>query len=220
MRGRNQTMPSIRDMCVSATVKLMPAITAVSGLAVAMAYNPRVARAATADATSSDYAKAFMEDKGMAEGGNGASGKADAALGGMGMQTYGGGDVLPGFENIPQAISNYLLAVIPVLFVIKFAGRAMLSLTHSGDGTLDIPDFFKAADERAQGPSGGAKDGTSWYIMMGKDFLKYFGVAVGVWAIFNAILMALNFIFSLNSAPTATSDGFLDQFGAAGGSSS
>lgn len=203
--------PSIRNMCVSATMRLMPAISAVAGMSAAIACGPSTAWAE--DGVGSDYAQKFMQEKGM-------KGDADSAISGMGMKTYQGGDVLPGFENIPQAISNYLLAVIPVLFVVKFAGRAMLSLTHSGNGTMDIPDFFKAADERSKGPAGGAKDGTSWYVMMGKDFLKYFGVAVGVWAIFNGILMTLNFLFSMNGAPSATSEGFLGQFGAAAGGAS
>ena len=49
------------------------------------------------------------------------------------FDTYHGGEVLPGFDQIGSYMSGLMLGFIPVLFVIKFAGRAMLSITHSGD---------------------------------------------------------------------------------------
>lgn len=163
--------------------------------------------ALAADATDSGYAQEFMST-------NDIHGDGKEGLTNMGFETYQEGqEVLPGFHNITDMVSAALLAFIPVLFVIKFAGRAMLNLTHSGSGNLDIPTFFMAAEERAQGPSGGAKEGTSWYLMMGKDFLRYFGVAVAVWVIFNAIIMGVNFVFDMTNAQSVDGDSFINQFG-------
>lgn len=131
------------------------------------------------------------------------------------FDTYHGGEVLPGFDQIGSYMSGLMLGFIPVLFVIKFAGRAMLSITHSGDarGNMDIPNFFKSSEERNADPSrGGAKVGSSWYVSMGKDFLRYFGVAVAVWLIFAGIIAVVNLVLNLNGAPSADSEGFMDQF--------
>ena len=131
------------------------------------------------------------------------------------FQTYESGEVLPGFDQIGSVMTGLMIGFVPVLFVIKFAGRAMLSITHSGDdkGNIDIPNFFKTAEERSADPGrGGAKEGTSWYISMGKDFLRYFGVAVAIWLVFAAIIGAINLVMGLNGAPTADSSGFMDQF--------
>lgn len=182
----------------------------VSVLSIAWLCAPRTALAA--DPTNGkEYSEEFMSTYGMGDGAE----EGKKGLKSMDFDVYGeeGTEVLPNFHRITDTVSGAMLAFIPVLFVIKFAGRAMLNLTHSGSGKLDIPTFFMAAEERAQGPSGGAKEGTSWYLMMAKDFLRYFGVAVAVWAIFNAIIMGVNFAFDLTGAESTEGQSFVSQFG-------
>lgn len=166
-------------------------------------------RVALAEIDPGSYTDGFMSEHGIGQQ------SSDELLSDNGFKTYQGGEVLPGFGNIGATMTALMLGFVPVLFIIKFAGRAMLNITGSGDskGNLDIPNFFKTADERSANPNGGgAKAGTSWYVSMAKDFLRYFGVAVAVWLIFAAIIGIINVIMGLNSASTEPSD-VIGQFG-------
>lgn len=168
---------------------------------------PRVALAGGIDPDG--YVSSFEQENGL-----GTSNSSDM-LQQNGFETYGGGEVLSGFDIITSTMTGLMLGFVPVLFIIKFAGRAMLSITHSGssNGKLDIPTFFMTSEERSGDPQrGGAKDGTSWYIAMGKDFLRYFGVAVAVWLVFAAIINGINLLMGLSGAPSQDADSFMGQF--------
>lgn len=160
-------------------------------------------------ATDDGYAQTFLNQK---AGVSDSYGQFMGIMRGGGLKTADDGEVLPGFADIPAFISNLALAFVPVLFVIKFAGRAMISLTQSGSDNPEMSNFFKTAEERKEGPSGGAKDGTSWYVAMAKDFLRYFGVALAVWLIFNGIITVIQFVFNMNGAPSMDAGGFFGQF--------
>lgn len=196
---------SDRNKAVSTRMVLLLLLATTAIVAMAMMTSiPSVAFGA--DSIDPDsYVSGFMSSNGL-----GAS-DSNTMLQQNGFQTYNGGDVLPGFDDIGATMTGLILGFVPVLFIVKFAGRAMLGITHSGRDEMDIPNFFKTANERRKGPSGGAKDGTSWYVDMGKDFLRYFGVAVAVWLVFAAIIAVVNLVMS--NAPGSDMNGntFIDQ---------
>lgn len=188
---------------------LLVAIAAALMLAVCAATTPSRALA-DADEIPSDYHSQYMNEKGL-------SGHTTAdTFGATGYKTYQGGDVLPGFDSITDAASLLMLTFIPVLFVGKFAGRALISIFKPGDehGNQEMHRFFMTSEERKGGPTGGAKEGSSWYVGMAKDFLRYFGVALAVWVIFQAILMGINLVMGMSDTSMGPS-GFVQQFNGA-----
>lgn len=122
----------------------------------------------------------------------------------------------PGFGNIAGAISNGILMFVPIVFVIKFAGRALLSILYSGDDGQDgtyMPRFFRSSVERKNNAK--IEAGTAWYINMAKDFIRYFGIAVGSSVIVRVILGLIGLVVDAANATGMPTDasGFLGYFG-------
>lgn len=192
----------IRDMAVGVAkhVLLMES-------ALAVALMPSTAYASNAG-SGIDYVNDFVNG---ADQGSGSAAIQEAT--GISATTT---NPFPGFGDIAGTISNTILAFVPVVFVIKFAGRALLSILYSGDDGQDgtyMPRFFRSSVERKNNARIAA--GTAWYINMAKDFLRYFGIAVGASLIIRIIIGLIGLAVDAANAASMPTDasGYLGYFG-------
>lgn len=159
---------------------------------------------------------------------------------GMGLEAPGAeGALFPGFQNVGLAIIGGLIAFVPVLFVAKFAGRAIYTLmtgvtVENGIPTYpEPPNFLKTSAERGpmgnwmqnrarhrgmmpgrhHGPTGPIDFAANkWYKDMFMDFLRYFGVALGIGAILGLIIGGVTLVMGIVSG-ASTGGGFMDSLG-------
>ena len=225
MTRRRIAQGMLRGAVVAVAVALMAVV--------AMLAHPSGALAA--DASDPNYYQSLV---GSSDGGAASQKIAN----GMGLSAPGeDGPLFPSFQQVGLAIIGGLIAFVPVLFVAKFAGRAIYTLmtgvtVENGIPVYpDPPNFLKTSAER--GPMGnwrerravgrrllgpGGKrgggggpidyDATRWYKDMFVDFLRYFGVALGIGAILGLIIGAVTLVMGMVSG-ASTGGGFMESFG-------
>lgn len=194
----------------------------------------RPSRAFAVDASDPNYYQSLV---GSSDGGA-ASQKISK---GMGLSAPGeDGPLFPSFQQVGLSIIGGLIAFVPVLFVAKFAGRAIYTLmtgvtVENGMPVYPNPPRFLQTsvergpmgnwrENRARGRrmfspggkhSGGGPvdyDATRWYKDMFVDFLRYFGIALGIGAILGLIIGGVTLVMDMVSGAN-TGGGFMSSFG-------
>lgn len=199
-------MRGCRAAAVSALAKAIRAAGWARAMLAAAAWGlaPRLAMAV--DATDDDYYQQWAQND------DAASDLIGDTFGFSGSKDQ---NPLPNFTRAVAQVSGIVVMLVPAIFVVKFAGRAMLSLVYAdtdstrSQGISGIPEFFRSSKER--GKQANIQPGAAWYVDMAKDFLLWFGVAVGVWTIFEIISGVVYLLFSKAPSDGTNYMGYFEQ---------